>query len=104
MAAGTGVILGMQYSSERFFGGLRRRATVLGLAACAAACQPQQQRLERLEAAQQQQARELAGLKQVLAERDAEVAELEACVDDLEGAVYEPDSAAYDEGPRLRQL
>ena len=63
------------------------------------ACQADQQRLARLEATQQQQARELATLRQQLAEKEEEVAQLETCVDDLENAVYEDedDSAAYDE-------
>ena len=67
------------------------------------ACQPQP-RLEQLEAAQQQQARELTRLKQTLAERDEEIARLEDCVDDLESAVYEDDSTDYDNGPQLTQL
>ncbi|MCI1186793.1 hypothetical protein MON38_05135 [Hymenobacter sp. DH14] len=62
------------------------------------ACQPGQARLAQLEAAQQQQAREIAALKQQLAEREEEVAQLETCVDDLENTVYEDeDSVAYDE-------
>ena len=64
----------------------------------------QQQRLARLEAAQQQQARELLQLKQALAERDEDVAQLEACVDELEGTVYEADSAAVGEAPAVTQL
>lgn len=62
------------------------------------ACQPGQARLAQLEATQQQQAREIAGLKQRLADKEAEVTQLETCVDELESAVYEePDSVAYDE-------
>ncbi|GAB3725642.1 hypothetical protein GCM10027594_07130 [Hymenobacter agri] len=62
------------------------------------ACQPGQARLAQLEATQQQQARELAALKQQLADREEEVAQLETCVDDLENTVYEDeDSVAYDE-------
>ena len=63
------------------------------------ACQADQQRLAQLEATQQQQARELATLRQQLAEKEEEVAQLETCIDDLENAVYEDegDSAAYDE-------
>lgn len=75
-------------------------ALALALPAC-------QQRLERLEAVQQAQARELATLRQQLAERDEEVAQLETCVDDLENAVYEDDSTATDtddDGPRPKQL
>ncbi|MFD2721230.1 hypothetical protein ACFST9_21120 [Hymenobacter monticola] len=53
------------------------------------ACQADQQRLAQLEAIQQQQARELAALRQQLAEKEEEVAQLETCVDDLENAVYE---------------
>ena len=75
-------------------------ALALGLPAC-------QQRLEKLEAVQQQQARELTELRQRLAEKEEEVAQLETCVDDLENAVYEAeDSTATDEpGPSgLTQL
>lgn len=62
------------------------------------ACQPGQARLAQLEATQQQQAREIAALKQQLADREEEVAQLETCVDDLESTVYEDeDSVAYDE-------
>jgi len=65
----------------------------------------QQQRLDRLEAVQQEQTRELARLRQTLAERDEEVAQLEDCVDDLEGAVYEDDSTAVDDdAPAVTQL
>jgi uncharacterized coiled-coil protein SlyX len=62
------------------------------------ACQADQQRLARLEATQQQQARELAALRQQLAEKEEEVAQLETCVDDLENAVYEDegDDVPYD--------
>jgi uncharacterized coiled-coil protein SlyX len=79
--------------------GLLAAALAMALPAC-------QQRLERLEAVQQAQARELAMLRQQLAERDEEVAQLEGCVDDLENAVYEDDSTAYDpdDGPRPQQL
>lgn len=62
------------------------------------ACQPGQARLARLEATQQQQAREIAALKQQLADKEEEVAQLETCVDDLENTVYDDqDSVAYDE-------
>ena len=62
------------------------------------ACQPGQARLAQLEAAQQQQAREIAALRQQLADKEEEVAQLETCVVDLESAVYEdPDSVATDE-------
>lgn len=71
------------------------------------ACQTDPQRLARLEAVQQEQARELADLREQLAAKEAEVAQLETCVSDLENAVYEPeDSTAYDDDPRpgLTQL
>jgi uncharacterized coiled-coil protein SlyX len=75
-------------------GGLWLSAVVLALPAC----QPGQARLAQLEATQQQQAREIAALKQQLADKEEEVAQLETCVDDLESTVYEdPDSVAYDE-------
>ena len=62
------------------------------------ACHSDAARLAQLEAAQQQQARELAALKLQLADKEDEVAQLEQCVDDLEGTVYEdPDSVATDE-------
>ena len=62
------------------------------------ACQPGQARLAQLEAAQQQQAREIAALRQQLADREEEVSQLETCIDDLENTVYEDqDSVAYDE-------
>ena len=62
------------------------------------ACQSDAARLAQLEATQQQQARELADLRQQLADKDNEVAQLEQCVDNLEGSVYEdPDSVATDE-------
>ena len=80
---------------------------ILALALALPACQADQQRLARLEAGQQQQTRELARLRQQLAEKEDEVAELETCVDDLESAVYEDgDSTAYDEAerPALKQL
>ncbi|MDO7844923.1 hypothetical protein Q5H92_01030 [Hymenobacter sp. M29] len=77
----------------------RRGAWVAVLALALPACQTNQQRLAQLEATQQQQARELATLRQQLAEKEEEVAQLETCVDDLESAVYEDegDSAAYDD-------
>ncbi|MDQ2770119.1 MAG: hypothetical protein M3Y54_06425 [Bacteroidota bacterium] len=69
-----------------------------GLLAALPACQSDAARLEQLEATQQQQTRELAKLRQQLADKDDEVAQLEQCVDDLEGTVYEdPDSVATDE-------
>ncbi|UOQ98904.1 hypothetical protein MUN81_05290 [Hymenobacter sp. 5317J-9] len=69
-------------------------AAALALPAC------QDPRLARLEAVQQQQAHELARLRQQLAEREEEVQQLETCVDDLESTVYaDEDSAAYDEEP-----
>ena len=71
------------------------------------ACQTDPQRLARLEAAQQEQARELATLRQQLADKEEEVAQLETCVSDLENAVYEDeDSTAYDDDrrPGLTQL
>ena len=68
------------------------------LTAALPACQPGQARLARLEATQQQQARELAGLRQQLADKETEVAQLETCVDELENAVYDdPDSVVDDE-------
>ena len=71
---------------------------VAGLLLALPACQPDAARLVQLEATQQQQARELASLRQQLADKDDEVAQLEQCVDDLEGTVYEdPDSVATDE-------
>lgn len=69
-------------------------ALLLVLPACG------QQRLAQLEAAQRQQAREVARLRAELAERDEQVAQLEECVDDLESAVYEDDSVAYDDDAR----
>lgn len=69
-----------------------------GLLAALPACRSDAARLVRLEAAQVQQARELAILRQQLADKDKEVAQLEQCVGDLEGAMYEdPDSVATDE-------
>ena len=71
------------------------------------ACHTDAQRLARLETVQEQQARELADLRQQLAEKEEEVAQLETCVDDLENAVYEDeDSTAYDDDsrPGLTQL
>ena len=69
-----------------------------GLLAALPACQSDSARLAQLEASQQQQARELAELRQQLATKEEEVAQLEECVDDLEGTVYEdPDSVATDE-------
>ncbi|GAB3852354.1 hypothetical protein GCM10028822_19950 [Hymenobacter terrigena] len=85
----------------------RRAALLAGLALVLPACQADQQRLARLEAVQQQQARELARLRQQLADKEEEVAELETCVGDLESAVYDDgDSTAYDEDerPALKQL
>ena len=83
----------------------RRGLLAVALTAALPACQLPSQRLERLEAVQQQQARELADLRQQLAEKEEEVAQLETCVDDLESAVYEDDSAAYEDergpGPTL---
>ena len=68
------------------------------LLAALPACQPGQARLAQLEATQQQQAREIAALKQQLATREEAVAQLETCVDDLENTVYDgQDSVAYDE-------
>jgi septal ring factor EnvC (AmiA/AmiB activator) len=68
------------------------------LALMLAACQTDPQRLARLEAAQEQQARELASLRQQLADKEEEVAQLETCVSDLENAVYQDeDTTAYDE-------
>ncbi|MDO7850584.1 hypothetical protein [Hymenobacter convexus] len=76
-----------------------RSSVALALMTALPACQADQQRLAQLEAVQQQQARELATLRQQLAEKEEEVAQLETCVDDLESAVYEDegDSAAYDD-------
>ncbi|MBJ6108628.1 hypothetical protein JAO73_06395 [Hymenobacter sp. BT523] len=74
-----------------------RAALVLAVALALPACQDP--RLARLEAVQQQQARELARLRQQLAERDEEVQQLENCVDDLESTVYADDSTADDEEP-----
>ncbi|MBO2009865.1 hypothetical protein [Hymenobacter negativus] len=82
-------------------------ALLVALALALPACQTDPQRLARLEAAQQEQARELASLRQRLAEKEAEVAQLETCVNDLENAVYEDeDSTAYDDDyrPGLTQL
>lgn len=85
-----------------------RAALLAGLALLLPACQADQQRLARLEAVQQQQAHELARLRQQLAAKEEEVAQLETCVDDLESAVYEnEDSTAYDDEPdrpALQQL
>jgi uncharacterized coiled-coil protein SlyX len=62
------------------------------------ACQPGQSRLAQLEATQQQQAREIATLRQQLAAKEEKVEQLENCVGDLENAVYDDqDSTAYDE-------
>lgn len=86
---------------------LCRGTLVAVLALALSACQTDPQRLARLEATQQQQARELADLRQQLAQKEAEVAQLETCVDDLENAVYEDeDSTAYDDDrrPGLTQL
>ena len=84
-----------------------RGPLLLALVLALPACQADQQRLARLEAVQQQQARELAALREQLADKEEEVAQLETCVGDLENAVYEDaDSAEYeDDGrPDLRQL
>ena len=76
----------------------RRALLAAALLAALPACQPGQARLAQLEATQQQQAREIAALRQQLADKQDEVAQLETCVDDLENAVYEdPDSVATDE-------
>ena len=76
------------------------------LVVAAPACQPSAERLARLEAVQQQQAGELAALRQELADKEEEVAQLETCVDELESVVYEEDSTAYedDSAPRSTQL
>src|SRR6476469_5296581 len=76
----------------------RRGILAAVLAAALPACQPGQARLAQLEATQQQQAREIAALRQQLADREEEVAQLETCVDDLENTVYDDqDSVAVDE-------
>lgn len=86
----------------------RRAVLLAALALALPACQADPQRLARLEAVQQQQSRELARLRQQLADKEEEVAELETCVDDLEKAVYnDGDSTAYDDEPdrpALQQL
>jgi uncharacterized coiled-coil protein SlyX len=85
------------------FRGVLLAALVLALPAC----QTDPQRLARLEAVQQEQARELVALRQQLADKEEEVAQLKTCVNDLENAVYEDeDSTAYDEDhrPGLTQL
>jgi cell division protein FtsB len=77
------------------------------LALALSACQTESQRLARLEATQEQQARDLADLRRQLAAKEEEVAQLETCVSDLENAVYEDeDSTAYDDDrrPGLTQL
>lgn len=86
-----------------FFSLVQRSLLGLALALSLPACQ---QRLERLETIQLQQARELASLRQRLAEKEEEVAQLEECVDDLENAVYDEDSTATEEAGRsgLTQL
>ena len=77
---------------------LRGGLLLAALAFVLPACQPGQARLAQLEATQQQQAREIAVLKQQLADKEQTVAQLETCVGDLENAVYDdPDSVAYDE-------
>lgn len=73
---------------------------LVALAAALPACQSSSQRLERLEATQRQQARELVDLRQQLTEKEEKVAQLETCVDDLESAVYEDDSTAYEDERR----
>ena len=71
---------------------------VVALLVALSACQPGQARLAQLEATQQQQAREIAALRQQLAAKEEKVEQLENCVGDLENAVYDDqDSAAYDE-------
>ncbi|MBF9219613.1 hypothetical protein [Hymenobacter ruricola] len=89
----------MKTSSPALMRWLSRRGVLaLALAATLPACQDH--RLAQLEATQQQQARELAELRQQLAEKEEEVEQLETCVDDLESAVYEDeDSTTYDEDP-----
>ena len=68
------------------------------LAVALPACQPGQAGLAQLEAIQQQQARDIAVLRQQLADKEAAVAQLETCVDDLENTVYDDsDSVATDE-------
>ena len=77
----------------------RQTGLAVALLATLPACQPGQARLAQLEATQQQQAREIAALRQQLTDKEEEVAQLETCVDDLENAVYDdPDSVATDEG------
>ena len=92
-----GVMKALKFAWGRGLG--PRAVWVAALAVALSACQANQQRLAQLEATQQQQARELAALRQQLAEKEEEVAQLETCVDDLENAVYEDegDSAAYDD-------
>lgn len=76
----------------------RQAVLAVALAAAAPACQPGQARLAQLEATQQQQAREIAALRQQLAAKEEKVGQLEDCVGDLESAVYDDqDSVAYDE-------
>ena len=84
--------------------GWRRQVVAVALTCGVVACQPRQPRLEQLEATQQQQVRELADLRQAVAERDEKIAQLSECVDNLEGAVYEPDSADYGDVPHLSRL
>ena len=80
------------------FSRLRGGLWLAAFALAVPACQPGQARLAQLEATQQQQAREIAALKQQLADKEKEVAQLETCVDDLENTVYDDqDSVAYDE-------
>ena len=75
-----------------------RSALAAALALALGACQSGQVRLEQLEATQQLQAREIAALRQQLADKEEKVAQLENCVDDLENTVYDdPDSVATDE-------
>lgn len=78
------------------------RCSLLAAALVAAlpACQPGQARLARLEATQQQQARELARLRQQLADKEAQVAQLETCVDELENAVYDDSDLTDDDEQR----
>ena len=76
----------------------RQSLLAAALALALPACQPGQARLAQLEAAQRQQALEIAALQRQLAAKEDEVSQLETCVGDLENAVYDDqDSVAYDE-------
>ena len=76
----------------------RQSLLAAALALALPACQPAQARLAQLEAAQRQQALEIAALQRQLAAKEDEVSQLETCVGDLENAVYDDqDSVAYDE-------